>query len=900
MMRKKAENMKTESSPLFQNLKNTHSLDKKEFLYKQKTDTKNGLSDDEASQRLKKYGPNKLKRSQHKPIWKIFLDQLTTMVMYLLAGAAMLSFAFGDISEGIAIVVVMLINVAIGFGMEYQARKSMEALKKMDKVTARVLRNGREKEIDAEAVVPGDIVLLASGELVPADLRLIQVLELQIKESPLTGESVPVDKNTEAVEESAQIADRTNMAFKGTSVSRGKGKAVVVATGMDTEIGNVTEMVNSAEDEEIPLNKKLGKLSQKLIWLVLGMAALLAVVGYFANKELYQIIQTSIAWAIAAIPEGLPIVASIALARGMLRLADHNVVVKRLASVETLGETNIIFTDKTGTLTQNRLTVEEILLGIDQKGKAKWNDEEVTLENIEKDSGSFRKIFEIIVLANEAKYNPEENENNGDPLEIGLLRFAYNLDKELMKELSDLEFLGEDPFDSENKMMGTVYKMQDRYFVAGKGATASILEICTRIMKGGEVTTFADGDRKKINEQTDKMAENGLRTLAFAYREDSDKPSIEDHKFLKNMVFVGLIGFVDPPARGVKDAVQTCRDAGIEVVMVTGDHPGTALNIAKQVNLLEEDDDQVIHGKDLIDKKIDNEKIAKIHVFSRVDPGQKLGIIESFQDQNNIVGMTGDGVNDAPALKKADIGIAMGKRGTQVAKEVADMVLQDDSFLSILQAIREGRIIFGNIRKFIIYQLSYHFSEILVIAVVMLILFKLALEPLQLLYLNILLDVFPALALGVGRGREGVMKEPPKNPEENIITKQNWKAIIVFGVIIASCVSGVYFYGYYRMELSSDISNNVAFFSLSFAQLLNVLNMRDPDENVFVNQVSRNKWVWIALAVCLGALLCAYFVPGLNEILSLQEMGWNAWLLIMIGAVTPTIFIQVVKQWVKS
>jgi Ca2+-transporting ATPase len=896
------ENAKKENSSSFQSFTNPHALSEAEFLDRLATDTETGLSDEEASQLLEKYGPNKIKESKQKPTWKILIDQLTSMVMYLLAGAATLSFAFGDISEGIAIVVVMLINVAIGFGMEYQARKSMEALKSMDKLTGRVLRNGREKEIDAEGIVPGDIVLLASGALVPADLRLFQVSELQIKESPLTGESVPVDKNTEAVEESAPTADRTNMAFKGTSVSRGKGKAVVVATGMDTEIGKVTEMVSSAGDEEIPLNKKLGKLSQKLIWLVLGMATLLGMVGFLADKDLYQIIQTSIAWAIAAIPEGLPIVASIALARGMLRLADHNVVVKRLASVETLGETNIIFTDKTGTLTQNRLTVEEIFLGTDQGGKAKWNNDQVELEGLEKNTKSFRKLFEICVLANEIDYNPEEEDKNtGDPLEIGLLRFTHAFDQKGMKELAGLEFVGEDPFDSENKMMGTVYKMDDQYFVAGKGATGSILEACTRIIKDDEVLDISKSDKTTINEQTDKMAEKGLRTLAFAYRQDAKKPDgIDDQKFLENLIFVGLIGFVDPPANGVRDAIKTCRNAGIEVVMVTGDHPGTALNIARQVSLVDEDDNRVIHGKALTEKKISNESIAKTHVFSRVDPSQKLDLIESFQDQNNIVGMTGDGVNDAPALKKADIGIAMGKRGTQVAKEVADMVLQDDSFISILQAIREGRIIFGNIRKFIIYQLSYHFSEILVIALVMLVLFTLALEPLQLLYLNILLDVFPALALGVGRGRSSVMKAPPKKPDENIITQQNWKAIIVFGVIIAASVSGVYFYGYYQMGLSSDISNNVAFFSLSFAQLLNVLNMRDPDENVFVNQVSRNKWVWIALALCLGALLGAYFIPGLNEILSLQEMESSAWVLVFIGAITPTIFIQVVKQWVKS
>lgn len=866
------------------------------------THPESGLSSGEAQKRYREYGPNQLIKKDKKTLAKIVLEQFTTPIMYLLAGASALSFLFGDIPEGFAIVAVMLINAGIGFWMEYQARESMEALKKLDKLTAHVVRDGKEQTLDARQLVPGDLVIIEAGMMVPADLRLIDTSELHINESPLTGESIPVSKDTRPLDKDTPVAERTNMAFKGTSVARGKGRAIVTNTGMDTQIGNISQMVSSAGEDEIPLNRKLGDLSKRLIWLVLALAGLLVLTGIIANKDTYQIIQTSIAWAIAAIPEGLPIVASISLARGMLRLAKHDVIVKRLASVESLGETNTIFTDKTGTLTQNRLTVDNIFLGLNQENRVEWQDQKPRLEETIQDSPLFEKLFDVAVLANDATFVPDdESSTKGDPLEIALLRFTHSFDPGRMKELEALEFIGDDPFDSENMMMGTVHKGQQGYFVAAKGAPAALLECCSQRFENGKPTPLTGGDKETILQQSEGMSEQGWRTLALAFREDSRVPDgIDDQTFLHDLIYVGLIGFVDPPARGVKEAVETFHQAGIEVVMVTGDHPGTALNIAREVGLAGPGHSDVIHGSELTQKTKSEEEIAQTRIFARVDPSQKLELVESFQHQGKIVGMIGDGVNDAPAMKKADIGIAMGRRGTQVAKEVADMVLKNDAFPSILQAIREGRIIFGNIRKFIIYQLSYHLSEILVIALGMLLLFKLALMPLQLLYLNILLDVFPALALGLGHGRNAVMKEPPKEPDEDIITPRNWLAIIVYGISIAASVSAVYFWGHYEMELSDTATNNVAFFALAFAQLLNILNMRDPDEHVFVNQITRNKWVWRSVVFSFAALLAAYFIPGLKTILSLETMNTAAWWLVAIGALTPTLIIQVVKQWVKS
>jgi Ca2+-transporting ATPase len=865
-----------------------------------KTSSDQGLSSDEAKKRLEEYGPNKLSEQKQKSVWEILWDQMKTPVVYLLAAAAVLSFAMGDIHEGVAIVIVLLINAAIGFWMEWQAQKSMNALKEMDKITATVIRDGEEKEIDAEELVPGDVVVLGEGNMVPADLRLIEVSDLQIDESPLTGESVPVEKKTDTVDADTQTADRINMAYKGTAVSSGKGRGVVTATAMDTEIGNVSEMVSSAEEESIPLNRRLASLSKKLIWVIIGLAVILSVSGWIAGRDVYKILQTSIAWVIAAIPEGLPIVASIALAKGMLRLADHNVIVKRLAAVETLGETNVILTDKTGTLTENRLTVHTLYLG-DTKGEASWNDSEVSFEDFEKEDEIFKRFFEISVLGNDASYNPDdEDDQSGDPLEIGLLRFAHAYDNDRTTELQDLERVGEDPFDTEDKRMGTVYKSGDGYFMAGKGAAEAMLDICTKVLTADGEKELKEEDKKKWLERNDEMANDGLRALAFAYRKTDGKPEgTEEGEFMKDMVLVGLVGFLDPPRKDVIEAIDICHKAGIEVVMVTGDHPGTANNVARAVHLIKNGEGKTTKGSELEDD-IKPEKAAESNVFARVDPEQKLKIVQSYQEKGWITGMTGDGVNDAPALKKADIGIAMGERGTQVAKEVADMVLKDDSFPAIVEAIREGRIIFGNIRRFVVYQLSYHFSEIVVIAAVMLALYELPLLPLQLLFLNILLDVFPALALGVGRGRDGVMTEPPKDPEEPIITKKGWMVMGLYGLIISAAATGAYFYAYYVWNEETSVCNNVAFFALSIAQLFNVFNMRDHDENFFKNQVTVNKYVWMALAFCVGSLLAAYFIPGLSDILSLNEMEWRLWALVSIAALASFGLIQILKQIIKS
>ncbi len=859
-----------------------------------------GLTNEEGNKRRKKFGKNKLEKGREINLWEILFSQIKNPVVYLLVAAALIAIIVGDIPEGIAIAVVILINTIIGFWMEYQARESMKALKKMDKTTAKVRRNGELTEIDATEIVPGDVIYLEAGMLVSADGRIFDESELAIDESPLTGESVPVNKTTDKIDKKdTPVADRKNMVYKGTAVTNGKGYFVVTATGMKTEIGTISEMVSSAGEEEIPLNRKLGNLTKKLIWVTGGLALLFFIFGWIAGKEIYPLLQTAIAWTIAAIPEGLPIVASIALAKGMLRLAKQNVIVKKLAAVETLGETTIIFTDKTGTLTKNQLTVENIDTPQNHY-KAQWKSDRTKVnltpgQHDDVKKTSIEHFLKISVLCNNAVLNSSDSKSEGDPLEIALLKFVKSFDNEKYNEFKKFKRVDEDPFDSETKAMGTVYKEENKYYYAVKGAAQSVLSGCKYISEKHVQKKITKETKQKWLEKNDELAANGLRVLAYGYKIEENPPKEEGstEEIMNNLTFIGLIGFIDPPSPDVENAIQTCKEAGIKVVMVTGDHPGTAENIAEQIHMKQDEKSGVIAGTDLKEK--DESTLAHSQIFARVDPGQKLDIIKAFKDAGEIVGMTGDGVNDAPALKKADIGIAMGKRGTQVAQEVADMVLKDDAFPSIVKAIRQGRIIFGNIRKFIIYQLSYHLAEILVIASISFSLFYLPLLPLQLLFLNLLSDVFPALALGVGQGKQDIMKNPPKNPQEPILTKNHWGLILLYGVIMTLFVDAAYLFSYYYWDVSKELANNVAFFSLAFAQLWHVFDMRESVEHIFINQVTKNKYIWYALLFCSAALMAAYFIPGLANILSIQAMDLKLWILIGVTSISPIIIIQIIK-----
>jgi len=684
-----------------------------EVLQALHVDPSRGLSEGDVQQRLERYGQNQLRETKPRGAWRILIDQFKSLVIGLLLAAAVASFIFSNWLEGIAVMVVVALNAAIGFGTELRAVRSMEALRRLGLATATVLRDDQARTIRAIELVPGDIVLLDAGDVVTADLRLFEASKLQADESTLTGESTPVAKRTDAVEGDAPLAERSGMLFKGTAVTRGSGAGVVVATGMSTELGRIASLAQEAEKSATPLERRLELLGRRLIWATLAIALATTVAGILHGKDVVLMVGTGVALAVAAIPEGLPIVATLSLARGMWRLARHDALVNRLSAVETLGATAVILTDKTGTLTENRMAVVRIALhGADIEIGGRESEPIGTLRP------DIRTVAEIGVLCNNALLSSggdtrDEATAVGDLMEAALLVLgsAAGIDRrDLLEQLPERR---EEAFEPETRLMATFHERDANFRVAVKGATEAVLETCGSQLDGDVVVELNDADRQRWLERSEELAGDGLRVLALA---EKTTDSVDDAPY-ENLTLVGLVGFLDPPREEVKEALAHCRDAGLRVVMVTGDQAGTAASIAQSLGL-GLDGDPVL-GRDLPDidnlSDDDRHRLLAVSVFARVDPEQKLRLIQLHQEAGSVVAMTGDGVNDAPALRKADIGVAMGLRGTQVAREAADMVLQDDAFSSIVRAIRQGRVIFSNIRRFVLYLLSCNISEIIIV-----------------------------------------------------------------------------------------------------------------------------------------------------------------------------------------
>ncbi|MBN2357218.1 cation-transporting P-type ATPase [candidate division KSB1 bacterium] len=865
-------------------------------------DPQEGLRSGTVRKRLKKYGRNQLREAARKSGWLIFFHQFKSLIVILLALAAILSLAFHEWMDAIAIFVVILFNALIGFFTEIKAVRSMEALRNLTRVNCRVRRNGHVREISAVNLVPGDVVILEGGDVVTADMRLLEASKLQVNESSLTGESVPVEKRSDIIEEETVLAERSNMLFKGTAITRGSAVGVVTGTGMDTELGRISALVEAAEEERTPLEVRLDQLGHNLIWVTLVLTVIVAGTGILRGKETFLMISTAIALAVAAIPEGLPIVATIALARGMLRMARRNALINRLASVETLGATSIICTDKTGTLTENRMTVQTMRTLTDQvdcrhrnrNGKKIFKEGDSDCRPLE--IPAFKQAVLTGLLCNNAALAADDkHKHTGDPLEIALLQLGRDLGIEQADVLKENPRVGEEAFDAESKMMATLHRADSKILVAVKGAPETVLEASSRVcMTEGSKTLDAD-DKKAWSELNHKMAEEGYRVLAMASKTVDDT---ETNPY-ENLQLTALIGLVDPPRGDVAESIQTCQQAGIRVVMVTGDQPVTARKVAGAVGLAEPEE-IVVEGKDLraYEELSDEERrdLRGINIYARVDPEQKLDIIQLHQDAGAIVAMTGDGVNDAPALKKADIGVAMGLRGTQVARETADMVLKDDAFATIVAAIQQGRIIFNNIRKFVVYLLSCNISEIIVVAVASFIKAPMPLLPLQILFLNLVTDIFPALALGMGAGDRNIMDHPPRDAKEAIVTRPHWLFIIAVGLLLALSVLSAFSIALFVLKMEEKQAITVSFLTLAFAQLWHVFNMRDNGSSLLRNDIVRNPYVWGAVALCVMLLLAAISIPVLSGALKIAMPDATAWALILGMSLVPFVVIQVYRS----
>ena len=852
-----------------------------------------GLSLHEVRKRQQIHGFNTLREIKPQSAWAILANQFKNLIVVFLIAASLLALFFGEHIDALAIGAVIVINAAIGFFTELKGARAIESLRKLGSVSSRVRRDSQLHEIPADDLVPGDVVVLEGGDIISADLRLTTASKLEANESILTGESLPVAKDAAALAESTPLAERRNMLFKGTALTRGSGEAVVVGIGMHTELGKISSLVAATEDTATPLEERLNKLGHRLIWLSLALAAFIAVSGIMAGKDVFLMIETAIALAVASIPEGLPIVATIALARGMWRMARRNALIKELAAVETLGATTVICTDKTGTLTENRLTVVELLLdagkvefGSGEAGRIRVSDQPVS----PKENPVLALALETMVFCNNASLGRQEDGEGktvGDPLEIALLAAARLGGIERLALLQGRPEIREEAFDSETKLMAAYNQGEDTIQVSVKGAPEAVLETCSTILTEQGAAPFGPEQKNAWARANEEMAAKGLRVLALAAKAVMTK----DAAPYENLQFIGLVGFLDPPRADVKEALALCRKAGVKVVMATGDQAVTARTIGHAVGLVDSPTARVITGPELKHAEALSEEekkdLREIALFARVNPEQKLDLIDIHRQAGAIVAMTGDGVNDAPALKKADIGIAMGIKGTQVAKEASDMILADDAFSSIVYAIEQGRSIFNNIRKFVIYLLSCNLSEIMTVSLASLVGLPLPLLPLQILFLNIVTDVFPALALAAGESNRQIMELPPRPKSEPIVERRHWVLVVAYGLVITASVLGALLLSLTWLGMEREQAVTISFLTLAFAQLWHVFNMRDPQAELVNNIITRNPFVWGALALCTALLALTVYLPGLSAILQVCNPGLKGWFLVAVMSVAP-------------
>ena len=864
-------------------------------------DPEEGLTPREARRRLRRYGPNQLRKTETIPWYTVLADQFESAVVLLLAGAAIASFALGHTLEGLSIVVVILLNASMGFITEFRANRAMEALQKLGRIEGTVLRGGKQQRVSAIDIVPGDVIILEEGQAVPADARLLESAGLQADESALTGESVPASKHTRPLDDpETPLAERDNMVYRSTNVATGNGRAVVVGTGTSTEIGRVGELISGVEEEETPLEKRLATLAHKLIWICLAVAAVVAVAGIVQGEDIWDMIEAGVALAVAAIPEGLPAVATITLAVGMRRMARRNALVRRLPAVETLGSVTCVCTDKTGTLTRGEMTLRALTFpgrkvkvtggGYAPEGRFLEDDAEIDPA----EDPQMKPAMLVNVLCSNAGLGRDENgkwQITGDPTEAALVVAAAKAGFDTDQLRKSYPELHEFPFSSEAMMMGTVNDGVSGQFpgvgervLCVKGAPDRVLEKCTRLLTADGVSELGDEARKQLAEGNNRMAEDGFRVLALAYRPVDEVPEGPEAAY-RDLTWIGLAGIMDPPREEARETVDTLTRAGISTVMITGDQPLTARTIAGELGIAPPDG-PVLSGRQLdglSDPEL-RERLEDTEVFARVSPEHKLRILKALQQRRQICAMLGDGVNDAAALKSADIGVAMGIRGTDVAKETADMVLLDDQFSTVGVAVHRGRIIYDNIRKFISYLFSCNLSEILSMLAGSLLGYPLVLLPLQILWMNLITDVFPALALAVEPGEKDVMERPPADPDEPLIKQRMVWEIGSYGVLLMLSTVAAFIYGLMTRGYHADggyPAVTMSFLTIAFAQLFHVFNCRKGTRPMRVRDWLSNMWVIGAIALSAALMVATIYVPILARVLETVPPTGRDWLVIL-------------------
>lgn len=862
-------------------------------------DQANGLSDEEALTRLKESGLNKLRADKKKSIFLMFFAQLKNWLIYILLGAVFITIFMGEYVDAVIILLVINLNAILGVVQEVKAGKAIEALQKLTFPKALVRRDGVVREVDSEKIVPGDILILDAGRIIPADIRLIESINLQVDESSLTGESVPSEKDASLIQNdlNTPLGDRLNSGFMSTIVTSGRGIGVVVGTGMNTEIGKIASIINKEVKTRTPLEIRLDKLGKTLGIIAIVICVLIFIIAIFQGRDLSEMFMMSISLAVAAIPEGLAAIVAVVLAVGVTKLSKENAIIKKLSAVETLGSLNIICSDKTGTLTQNKMTVTSSFT----------LDGLVSVESEKQSSEALKFLAKSMILCSDASY--DNGEGTGDPTEIALLVMGDNLGVDRKALQNSSKRIDEAAFDSERKLMSTLVEENGKLMVYTKGAIGNLVEICTHILEGGKTIPLTEAHKKKYLDAADTMSDQALRTLGAACKPVEGK--ISPSEMEKDLILVGLVGMIDPPRTEVKDAIRKAKSAGVKTLMITGDHKNTAFAIALQLGIAEKIE-QAITGQE-IDELTDIAFAAQINnyrVFARVSPEHKVKIVRALKTKGNIVSMTGDGVNDAPSLNTADIGVAMGITGTDVAKGASDMILIDDNFSTIVSAIEQGRNIYNNIKKSVIFLITCNLGEVIAIFAALIIGWKAPLLATQLLWINLITDSLPAIALGMDPGNPDVMNEKPRPAKESFFANHAGRHVLLGGFLIGTLTIIAFFWGYYEHgyspfdkqvpENTLEYARTMAFMVLVVCQLFYSLALRNERKSIFKIGIFSNKSLVGAIVAGLALQLVVIGIPAIRSAFHLQMPDLKSWGVIFTLGLIPLVINEIFKRFIKG